>query len=68
MSSAIDIINDNVVVTEKTLDDIYIVLYDIYNRFDDFNAMFDELYKALIIIIVMLGVIAGACIFRHMRK
>ena len=54
--------------TEKTLDDIHMVLYDIYNRFDDFHTMFDELYKAQIIIIVMLGVIAGACIFRHMRK
>lgn len=28
----------------------------------------DDIYTALIIIIVMLGVIAGACIFRHLRK
>lgn len=61
-------INDSVVVIESKLDDINIVLYDIYNRFDEFHAMFDELYKAQIIIIVMLGVIAGACIFRHLRK
>lgn len=56
------------VVTEKTLDDIHIVLYDIYNRFDEFDAMFDELYTALIVVIIMLGIIAGACIFRHLRK
>ncbi len=60
--------SDRLVVIESKLDDINIVLYDIYNRFDDLHAMFDELYKALIIIIVMLGIIAGACIFRHLRK
>ena len=56
------------VVTEKTLDDINVVLYDIYNRFDDLHAMFDDLYTALIVVIIMLGIIAGACIFRHLRK
>lgn len=28
----------------------------------------DDIYTAQIIIIIMLGVIAGACIFRHLRK
>lgn len=59
---------DSLVVIESKLDDINIVLYDIYNRFDDLHAMFDELYKAQIVIIVMLGIVAGACIFRHLRK
>lgn len=28
----------------------------------------DDIFTAQIIIIIMLGVIAGACIFRHFRK
>ena len=28
----------------------------------------DDIYVALIVIIIMLGIIAGACIFRHLRK
>ena len=28
----------------------------------------DDIFTAHIIIIIMLGVIAGACIFRHLRK
>ena len=63
-----EIINDSFVVIESKLDDIHIVLYDIYNRFDELDAMFDELYTALIVVIIMLGIIAGACIFRHLRK
>ncbi len=63
-----EIINDSLVVIESKLDDINVVLYDIYNRFDDLHAMFDDLYTALIVVIIMLGIIAGACIFRHLRK
>lgn len=63
-----EIINDSFVVIESKLDDIHIVLYDIYNRFDNLHAMFDDLYTALIVVIIMLGIIAGACIFRHLRK
>lgn len=33
-----------------------------------YDTTLDDIYIALIIIIIMLGVIAGACIFRHLRK
>lgn len=33
-----------------------------------YDTTLDDIYTALIIIIIMLGVIAGACIFRHLRK
>lgn len=33
-----------------------------------YNTTLDDIYIALVIIIIMLGVIAGACIFRHLRK
>lgn len=33
-----------------------------------YDTSLDDIYIALIIIIIMLGVIAGACIFRHLRK
>ena len=62
-------------VTEKTLDDIYSVLYDnhrllydIYESFDDLNKALHDLQMSLIVIILMLGIIAGSCIFRHLRK
>ncbi len=47
MSNYVDFVDGDFLVSDTTLDDIYI---------------------ALIIIIIMLGVIAGACIFRHLRK
>lgn len=63
------------VVTEKTLDDVYSVLsdnqrvlYDIYSSLTDLDRALDDLELALIVIIIMLGIIAGACIFRHLRK
>lgn len=65
----------NEAVTEKTLDDIYSVLsdnhrvlYDVYKSFDDLNQALHDLEMSLIVIIIMLGIIAGACIFRHLRK
>lgn len=33
-----------------------------------YDTTLDDIYIALIIIIVMLGIIAGAQIFRHLRK
>lgn len=33
-----------------------------------YDTTLDDIYIALIIIIIMLGIIAGACIFRHLRK
>lgn len=33
-----------------------------------YDTSLDDIYIALIIIIIMLGVIAGACIFRNIRK
>ncbi len=47
MRNYVDFVDGDFLVSDTTLDDIYI---------------------ALIIIIIMLGVIAGACIFRHLRK
>lgn len=47
MSNYVDFADGDFVVSNTTLDDIYI---------------------ALIIIIIMLGIIAGAQIFRHLRK
>lgn len=62
-------------VTGATLDDINAALYDINAELSDIHTVligissfYDELREALIVIIVMLGVIAGACIFRHLRK
>lgn len=75
MMNEVDIINYDFVVLEQKLDDIYSVasdnnrvLYDIYKSFDDFNQSLYDLKISLIVIILMLGIIAGACIFRHMRK
>lgn len=33
-----------------------------------YDTSLDDIYIALIIIIVMLGIIAGSSIFRHLRK
>lgn len=33
-----------------------------------YDTSLDDIYVALIIIIIMLGIIAGAMIFRHLRK
>lgn len=33
-----------------------------------YDTSLDDIYIAMIIIIIMLGIIAGACIFRHLRK
>ena len=33
-----------------------------------YDTTLDDIYIALIIIIIMLGIIAGAQIFRHLRK
>lgn len=33
-----------------------------------YGTTLDDIFVAQIIIIVMLGVIAGACVFRHLRK
>lgn len=33
-----------------------------------YDTTLDDIYVALIIIIIMLGIIAGAMIFRHLRK
>lgn len=37
-------------------------------EFVAYDTTLDDIYIALIYIIVMLGIIAGACIFRHLRK
>lgn len=75
MMNEVDIINYDFVVLEQKLDDIYSVLndlmihsYDIYESFNEFNKALDDLEISLIVIIIMLGIIAGACIFRHLRK
>lgn len=36
--------------------------------FSVYGTTLDDIYIALIIIIIMLGIIAGAQIFRHLRK
>ncbi len=65
--TAPDITNGNAVIESKlddintALGDIRIVLYDIYSVYDDLRTV-------LIVVIIMLGIIAGACIFRHLRK
>ena len=61
-------VNDYYVAIESTLGEIRSALNDIHLVLSDQYAMMIELYRAQIIIIVMLGVIAGACIFRHLRK
>ena len=61
-------VNDYYVSIESTLGEIRSALNDIHLVLTDQYAMMSELYRAQIIIIVMLGVIAGACIFRHLRK
>lgn len=33
-----------------------------------YDTTLDDIYIELIIVIIMLGIIAGACIFRHLRK
>ena len=33
-----------------------------------YDTTLDDIYVALILIIIMLGIIAGAMIFRHLRK
>lgn len=33
-----------------------------------YDTTLDDIFVALIIIIILLGVIAGACIFRNLRK
>ena len=33
-----------------------------------FDTSLDDIYIAMIIVIIMLGMIAGACIFRNLRK
>ncbi len=43
-------------------------IYFIDGDFYVTDTTLDDIYTALIIIVVMLGVIAGACIFRHLRK
>ena len=58
----------NEVVSTKTLDDIYAALNDVYLVARDQYTISCELYQAQIFIIFMLGIIAGACIFRHLRK
>ena len=40
----------------------------VYGDFIASGMTLDDIYIALIIIIIMLGIIAGAQIFRHLRK
>ncbi len=65
--TAPDITNGNAVIESK-LDDINTALGDIRIVLDDIYSVYDDLRTVLIVIIIMLGIIAGACIFRHLRK
>lgn len=73
--SAPDIISGDPAVATATLDDINAALDDINTALgdirivlDDIYSVYDDLCTALIVVIIMLGIIAGACIFRHLRK
>lgn len=73
--SAPDIISGDPAVATATLDDINAALDDINTALgdirivlDDIYSVYDDLRTVLIVIIIMLGIIAGACIFRHLRK
>lgn len=73
--SAFDIISGDPAVTAATLDDINAALGDINTALEDIRIVLDDIYSVyddlrtvLIVIIIMLGIIAGACIFRHLRK
>ena len=61
-------VNDYYVAIESTLGEIRSAVNDVLIVLTNQNATMNEIYRAQIIIIVMLGVIAGACIFRHLRK
>lgn len=73
--SAPDIISGDPAVATATLDDINAALGDINTALEDIRIVLDDIYSVyddlrtvLIVIIIMLGIIAGACIFRHLRK
>lgn len=73
--TAPDIISGDPAVATATLDDINAALDDINTALgdirivlDDIYSVYDDLRTVLIVIIIMLGIIAGACIFRHLRK
>ena len=69
MSPDISVINDNIVVIEQKLDDISSALTnDRLVITGLINDIIENLDCSLIVIIIMLGIIAGACIFRHLRK
>lgn len=69
MSPDISVINDNMVVIEQKLDDISSALTnDRLVITGLINDIIENLDCSLIVIIIMLGIIAGACIFRHLRK
>lgn len=73
--TAPDIISGDPAVATATLDDINAALGDINTALEDIRIVLDDIYSVyddlrtvLIVIIIMLGIIAGACIFRHLRK